>query len=96
MNREQQVKLFGYALEELPNLKTTRKMDFLNREGKLLPNLPIDPYHLERWRKMGFTPVVEKVATVNAEQDSLVCDVCSAGPFKAKIGLLGHKRTHKN
>lgn len=84
------LKSLGYAIEEIP-VKTIPRMDFYNKEGALLPNLPADPYHLVRWQERGFTIT----PPVKAEEP-LMCDVCNAGPFKAKIGLTGHQRSHKN
>lgn len=90
MDRAQEVNFnaMGYSIEELKNLKRVERMDFVNKEGELLPNLPADPYHLARWKLRGF-----KVAPPR-EPEPLKCESCGKGPFKAKIGLMGHMRTH--
>ena len=84
------VNAMGFSVEEIP-VRTVGRQDFVSKEGNLLPNLPVDPYHLKRWQDRGF-----RVATKEdyVKVDPLVCSMCGAGPFKAKIGLLGHMRTH--
>ena len=88
MDKKQGVNTLGYSVEELPNLKTVKRMDFISENGDILPNLPVDAYHLPRWQARGFRPYMRP------EVNPLVCPICGAGPFKAKIGLIGHQRKH--
>ena len=48
---------FGYAIMDLPNLKTIPHMDFVTQDGRILRGLPADAYHLKRYLARGFKPV---------------------------------------
>lgn len=49
----QTMKAFGYTMEDIG--KTCPKTTYYNQQGEALPNLPADPYHMERYLKRGFT-----------------------------------------
>ena len=89
-NQQRTMESFGFAMVELPDLKTVPRMTYITPDGRELPNLPADAYHLARYLSRGFKP---KLA--NSEPHDFVCDVCGK-EFKYKIALTGHKRTHKN
>jgi len=92
MDKAQQgvMALYGYAIAELPNLRTIPRMDFRHPDGRILSNLPADAYHLTRYLARGFKPIYPD----SELQEGFVCEVCGKG-FKHKIALAGHKRTHK-
>ena len=92
MDRKQQktLELFGYAFEELPNLKTMPMGDYIFPDGTIHRG-HTDSYHLARYLSRGL-----KLVTANSKpQKGLVCEVCGK-EFKLPIALAGHKRTHKN
>jgi len=62
-----------------------------------MPNLPADPTNLRLYLRKGYVldPKDLKPQTVASAQEDLICEVCGAGPFKSRIGLVGHKRKHK-
>ncbi len=93
MDKEQQQVIKKAGLE-IPTwsvldkgIKTVARATYYNKEGKELPNLPADPYHLQRYLARGFT--LEKPQT-----SEIKCEVCGKS-FKAKIALEGHKHSHK-
>ena len=88
-NQQRTLETFGFAIEELPNLKTTPHMDFVNREGQIIHGLPADSYHMNRYLSRGLKPIIEN----SKPQNDFVCEVCGK-EFKQKIALSGHKRTH--
>ena len=90
MDRKQQtLATFGYAFEELPNLKTVPYIDYVTADGRILKGLPADAYHLARYLSRGLKPI-----TANSKPQGLVCEICGK-EFKLPIALAGHKRTHK-
>ena len=78
----------GASVRLLPNWPA--KATYYTKEGRVMPNLPADPWSMKRYLARGFT----LTPPVKEESGELICDECGAGPFKAKIGLAGHKRTH--
>ena len=78
----------GASVRLLPNWPA--KATYYTKDGQAMPNLPADPWSMKRYLARGFT----LVPPVKEEPGELMCDECGAGPFKAKIGLAGHKRTH--
>ncbi len=64
------------------------KATYYKSTGEAMPNLPADPWSMKRYLNRGFTlaPPVEQ---------GLVCDVCGKSGFTHRVGLAGHKRTHK-
>ena len=89
MDKEQRktMALFGYSVEELPNMKTTPKTDYYNPKGVLLKNLPADPYHMNKYLGRGFTLEPPTTAPTGYK-----CEICDK-EFSAKIGLIGHMRS---
>lgn len=67
------------------------KATFYKQDGTPMPNLPADPRSMQRYLSRGFT-LIPPAKPTNGD---LVCAECGAGPFKAKIGLVSHGRTHK-
>jgi hypothetical protein len=55
MVNQQANEALGYRMETLPNLKTTPRMTFYNKDGVPLANLPADSYHMKRYLARGFT-----------------------------------------
>ena len=89
MDKSQVNLLKGYGIEELPNMKTVPRMNFINKEGRVMEGLPADPFHLQKYLARGFRPVAGKKTA-----DVLTCDVCGKGPFKTNFALTGHLRSH--
>ena len=88
------VNAMGFSIEEMKPeaLGNRKRADFVTKEGNLLPNLPVDSHHIRIWEKNGFRLATD--ADRKSPIDPLVCSICGEGPFKAKIGLTGHMRTH--
>jgi len=64
-----------------------QKATYYKANGEAMPNLPADPRSMQRYLRRGFT-------LAPPQKQDLMCG-CGAGPFKAKIGLVSHRRTHK-
>jgi len=78
----------GFAFSEVKNLQEQPKATYYKADGTAMPNLPADPRSMKRYLARGFTlaPPVGQ---------GLVCDVCGKSGFTHRVGLAGHKRTHK-
>ncbi len=96
------LKLFGYAVEELPG-KTIPKMTYYKSENGqevILPNLPADPYHMSRYLKRGFTLEPSKVSEpplTKPQQEKSTgfpCETCGK-VLSTRLALAGHSRSHK-
>lgn len=89
-NQLKTLELFGYAFEELPNLKTMPMMDYIFPDGTIHTGRA-DAYHMKRYLSRGLKLVLNKQQN---SKPQLVCEVCGK-EFKLPIALAGHKRTHK-
>jgi hypothetical protein len=52
---QQVMETLGYRIEKLPNMKTTPRATFYNKDGIEMVNLPADAYHMARYLARGFT-----------------------------------------
>lgn len=78
------------------------KATYYKPSGEAMPNLPADPWSMKRYLARGFTLEPPKQAitapsssAAGAPAEKLVCPICGRDDFKAKIGLIGHKRSHE-
>ena len=92
------LKLFGFTIEELPG-KVIPKMTYYRLENNKvveLPNLPADPYHMERYLRRGFTLERPPLTKPQFESPSgFSCETCGK-VLSTRLALAGHSRSHKN
>ena len=55
-NQQKTMESFGFAIVDMPDLKTVPRMTYITPDGRELPNLPADAYHLNRYLSRGFKP----------------------------------------
>lgn len=95
MNRKQKIqrelleKGYVYSIDRWP-----RKATYYKPTGEALPNLPADPFSMEKYTRRGFTltPPLNPVAP--SENGDLKCEVCGF-VAKSSFGLKAHQRIHK-
>lgn len=74
------------------------KATYYRPDGEALPNLPADPWSMERYTRRGLTlvppkkPVETSVGIAN--ENGLKCSECDF-VAKSEFGLRSHKRKHK-
>ena len=82
-----------------------RRITWFNTKGQAMPNLPADPWHMERYLARGFTPdlpkavvaeqrVVEETVIPEPAASKPVCGACGQ-ECKSAFGLRAHMRSHK-
>lgn len=67
--------------------RPVQRLTYYAPDGRELPNLPADSYHLERYLKRGLTLQKPQVSEFK-------CETCGK-PFGSRIALEGHKHSHK-
>jgi len=88
-----------------------KKITYYKSTGEALPNMPADPWHMERYLARGFTlvrpsppgPAVSRGIGIPLPQEEAPAApsagdlVCTECGFEAKsaFGLQAHKRSHK-
>lgn len=89
----QEAERSGVAWAILPGWP--RKQTYYTPDGRALPNLPADPWSMERYLKKGFT-LAPPQGNGGAEPEAqLVCKHCGRSDFKAPIGRISHERNCK-
>lgn len=78
----------GYYIQDLGTWPA--KATYYKPSGEAMPNLPADPYSMERYLKRGFTLVPP---TPSLARDN-VCEICGF-EAKSELGLASHMRKHK-
>ncbi len=74
-----------------------QRLTYYAPDGRELPNLPADAYHLERYLKRGFTlqkPQVSETSPIMEIKGVFKCETCGK-TFGTRIALEGHKHSHK-
>jgi len=104
LNKQQTtvLKEAGYTWAEIPDAKGPAKATYYHKDketGEIIehPNLPIDPWSLQRYLRRGFVlnkSQLQPQAVEQSQEGEFACKVCGKS-FTAKIALLGHQRSHK-
>ncbi len=108
MNKEQQATLKKLGIEQPTwmvvdnnkyGLKTVPRVTMYTKDGREMPNLPADSYHLPRYLKRGFLlekPIIPQVSEtpIDTIEKEFKCETCGKS-FGVRLALEGHKRSHK-
>ena len=91
---------YAFTLTDWP-----RRITWFKPSGEAMPNLPADPWHMERYLARGFTPDLPKavVAEQRVVKETVIPEPAASKPVcgacgqecKSAFGLRAHMRSHK-
>jgi len=84
-----ELKSQGFAIRDLGSWPA--KATYYKQNGEAMPNLPADPWSMQKYLHKGFT-LVPPVAPSNGQ--AYICDTCNF-EAKSELGLQSHIRKHK-
>ncbi|KKN57536.1 hypothetical protein LCGC14_0560820 [marine sediment metagenome] len=90
----------GIGWEFTPSIYQQNRVTYYHKDtksGKVVehPNMPCDPYSLQRYLGRGFKLTKEDLSqAVEKSQEGFTCQVCEK-PFPKRRALVGHMRSHQ-